>query len=137
VLELLDAGIDVFTTLNVQHVESRAEAVRQITGVPIHETVPDTALADAELELVDLSPDELRTRLSAGKVYLGERAVAAQDNFFRPGNLSALRELALRLVADHVGQDVRDYRSPTVFWIRGSRGSGCSRPSARVRLPLP
>src|SRR6185295_18215061 len=101
---------DVFTTLNVQHVESRAEAVRQITGVTIHETVPDTSLADAELELVDLSPDELRTRLNAGKVYIAERAAAAQDNFFRPGNLSALRELALRLVADHVGQDVRDYR---------------------------
>src|SRR5512132_4686010 len=70
VLELLDAGINVYTTLNVQHVESRAEAVRQITGVTICETVPDTALAEAELELVDLPPDELRARLAAGKVYL-------------------------------------------------------------------
>ncbi|MCX6906018.1 MAG: universal stress protein [Verrucomicrobia bacterium] len=110
VQELLDAGLDVFTTLNVQHLESRAEAVRQITGITIHETVPDTALADAELELVDLPPDELRARLSAGKVYLPDRAATAQDNFFRPGNLSALRELALRFVAEHVGQDVRDYR---------------------------
>ena len=75
--ELLDAGIDVFSTLNVQHIESRAEAVRQITGVTVHETVPDTALTDAEFELVDLPPDELRARLAAGKVYLPERAATA------------------------------------------------------------
>jgi two-component system sensor histidine kinase KdpD len=106
VLELLDAGIDVFTTLNIQHIESRAEAVSQITGVTIHETVPDTALTGAEFEMVDLPPDELRARLAAGKVYLPERAATAQDAFFRVGNLSALRELALRLTADHVGQDV-------------------------------
>ena len=106
VLELLDAGIDVFTTLNIQHIESRAEAVSQITGVTIHETVPDTALTDAEFELVDLPPDELRARLAAGKVYLPERAATAQDRFFRVGNLSALRELALRFTAEHVGQDV-------------------------------
>jgi two-component system sensor histidine kinase KdpD len=110
VLELLDAGIDVFTTLNIQHVESRAEAVRQITGITINETVPDTALLDAELELVDLPPDELRARLAAGKVYLPERAATARDRFFRPGNLAALRELALRFAADHVGQDVLAYR---------------------------
>ncbi|MCU0787805.1 MAG: sensor histidine kinase KdpD [Verrucomicrobia bacterium] len=110
VIELLDAGIDVFTTLNVQHIESRAEAVRQITGIAIQETVPDTTLADAELELVDLPPDELRTRLAEGKVYLPERVATARDNFFRSGNLSALRELALRFAAEHVGQDVRDYR---------------------------
>ncbi|MCP5524085.1 MAG: sensor histidine kinase KdpD [Verrucomicrobiales bacterium] len=110
VLELLEAGIDVFTTLNVQHLESRAEAVRQITGVTIKETVPDTALANAELELVDLPPDELRARLADGKVYLAERVATARDNFFRAGNLSALRELALRFAAEHVGQDVRDYR---------------------------
>ena len=106
VLELLDADIDVFTTLNIQHLESRAEAVAQITGVTIHETVPDTALTDAEFELVDLPPDELRARLAAGKVYLPERAATAQDRFFRAGNLSALRELALRFTAEHVGQDV-------------------------------
>ena len=106
VLELLNAGIDVFTTLNIQHLESRAEAVAQITGVTIHETVPDTALTDAEFELVDLPPDELRARLAAGKVYLPERAATAQDRFFRTGNLSALRELALRFTAEHVGQDV-------------------------------
>ena len=110
VIELLTAGIDVFTTLNVQHVESRAEAVRQITGVTIRETLPDTILDGAEFELVDLPPEELRARLAAGKVYLPESARAAQDNFFRPGNLSALRELALRFAAEHVGQDVLAYR---------------------------
>ena len=110
VLELLDAGIDVFTTLNIQHLESRAEAVAQITGVTIHETVPDTALTDADFELVDLPPDELRARLAAGKVYLPERAATAQDRFFRVGNLSALRELALRFTAEHVGQDVLEER---------------------------
>jgi two-component system sensor histidine kinase KdpD len=110
VLELLDAGIDVFTTLNVQHVESRAEAVRQITGVTIRETVPDSVLDGAEFELVDLPPEELRARLAAGKVYVPESARAAQEHFFRPGNLSALRELALRFAAEHVGQDVLAYR---------------------------
>lgn len=110
VLELLNAGMDVFTTLNIQHLESRAEAVAQITGVTIHETVPDTALTDAEFELVDLPPDDLRARLAAGKVYLPERAATAQDRFFRSGNLSALRELALRFTAEHVGQDVLEER---------------------------
>lgn len=110
VIELLDAGIDVFTTLNVQHVESRAEAVRQITGVTIRETLPDTILDGAEFELVDLPPEELRARLEAGKVYLPEAAGAAREHFFRVGNLSALRELALRFAAEHVGQDVLAYR---------------------------
>ncbi len=110
VVELLDAGIDVFTTLNVQHVESRAEVVRQITGVAIRETVPDSVLDGAEFELVDLPPEELRARLAAGKVYVPESARAAQEHFFRPGNLAALRELALRFAAEHVGQDVLAYR---------------------------
>ena len=110
VLELLDAGIDVFTSLNVQHVESRAEVVRQITGVTIRERLPDTVLDGADFELVDLPPEELRARLAAGKVYLPESARAAQEHYFRPGNLSALRELALRFAAEHVGQDVLAYR---------------------------
>ncbi len=110
VAELLDAGIDVFTTLNVQHIDSRAEAVRQITGVTVQETVPDTALVGAELELVDLPPEELRERLAAGKVYLPAYAAAATERFFRAGNLAALRELALRFTAERVGQEVRDYR---------------------------
>ena len=124
VLELIEAGIDVYTTLNVQHVESRAEAVRQITGVTIRETVPDTALDAAEFELVDLPPEELRTRLAAGKVYIPESARAAQEHFFKPGNLSALRELALRFAAEHVGQDVLAYRQAQGIgdpWKSGQR----------------
>ncbi len=124
VLELLEAGIDVFTTLNVQHVESRAEAVRQITGVTIRETVADTVLDGAEFELVDLPPEELRARLAAGKVYIPESARAAQDHFFRTGNLSALRELALRFAAEHVGQDVLAYRQTQGIadaWKSGQR----------------
>ena len=124
VLELLNAGMDVFTTLNIQHLESRAEAVSQITGVTIHETVPDTALTEAEFELVDLPPDELRARIAAGKVYLPERAATAQDRFFRVGNLSALRELALRFTAEHVGQDVlaeRQAHGTGTPWKSGQR----------------
>jgi two-component system sensor histidine kinase KdpD len=107
--ELLESGIDVFTTLNVQHVESRADTVRQITSATIHETVPDSVLDQAEIELVDLPPDELLQRLHAGKVYVPERAQAASANFFRASNLTALRELALRLVADHVGEETQEF----------------------------
>jgi two-component system sensor histidine kinase KdpD len=124
VQELLDAGIDVFTTLNVQHVESRADTVRQITGAEIRETVPDSVLDKAVLELVDLPPAELVQRLHEGKVYLPERAAAAAQNFFREGNLTALRELALRLVADHVGEDTVQFRrnEPTTRpWKTGNR----------------
>ena len=97
VLELLDAGINVYTTLNVQHVGSRSDTVRQITGAPVSETVPDSVLDLAdEIVLVDLTPDQLRTRLAEGKVYLGERAEWAAKNFFRESNLTALREMALR-----------------------------------------
>jgi two-component system sensor histidine kinase KdpD len=110
VLELLDAGMDVFTTVNVQHIESRAETVRQITGVEMRETVPDSVLDHAVIELVDLPPAELMQRLHEGKVYLPDRAAAAARNFFREGNLTALRELVLRLVADHVGSDTRQWR---------------------------
>jgi two-component system sensor histidine kinase KdpD len=124
VMELLAAGLDVYTTLNIQHVESRAEAVRQITTAAIRETVPDTALDHAEFELVDLTPEELRARLAAGKVYLGPAAQAAQENFFRPGNLAALRELALRFAAEQVGQDVLAYRQAAGIgdpWKSGQR----------------
>jgi len=108
--ELRDAGIDVFTTLNVQHVESRADTVKQITGAEIRETVPDSVLDDAVLELIDLPPRELVQRLHEGKVYVADRAAAAMQSFFREANLNALRELALRLVADHVGEDTILYR---------------------------
>src|SRR5438552_1094787 len=109
VREILDAGIDVFTTLNVQHVESRAEIVREVTGATVHETVPDSVIDEAEIELVDLPPDELLRRLAEGKVYMADRAQTAAANFFREGNLFALREIALRLAAEHVGEDVREY----------------------------
>jgi two-component system sensor histidine kinase KdpD len=97
------------TTLNVQHVESRADTVREVTGTTVQETVPDSVLDDAEIELIDLPPDELLKRLAEGKVYVPDRAQAAIGNFFRQGNLFALRELALRLAAEHVGENVREY----------------------------
>ncbi len=110
VLELLAAGIDVFTTLNVQHVESRAPVVREIAGIPVNETVPDSILDRAdELQLIDISPEQLRQRLAEGRVYLGERAAAAAENFFRASNLTALREMALRVTAERVDQGMRDY----------------------------
>lgn len=124
VLELLDAGIDVFTTLNVQHVESRAETVREITGATIHETVPDSVLDEAEIELVDLPPTELLDRLQAGKVYVPDRAAEAARSFFREGNLTALRELALRLAAEQVGQDTQQFRTTHAIaqvWKTGQR----------------
>lgn len=124
VAELLDAGIDVYTSLNVQHIESRSDTVREITGATIRETVPDTILAEADIELVDLSPEDLLQRLAEGKVYVPERAEAAARNFLREGNLIALREMALRLAAERVGQDVRDYmqaRSISGPWKTGHR----------------
>lgn len=111
VLELLDAGMDVFTTLNVQHVESRAGTVQEITGAAIQETVPDSVLDAADIELVDLPPAELIQRLRTGKVYTQDCAEAAARSFFREGNLMALRELALRLAAERAGQDTRKYRT--------------------------
>jgi len=109
VLELLDAGIDVYSTLNIQHIESRVDLVRQITGVTIRETVPDTILDQAtDIQLVDLTPDALRERLAEGKVYLSTMAQSAANNFFREENLTALRELALRVTAERVNQELRD-----------------------------
>ena len=110
VLELLEAGIDVYTTLNVQHLESRADTVRQITGITIHETVPDSLLDLAQaIELIDLTPEELRRRLAEGKVYIPAQASVAADRFFRIGNLTALREMALRMTAERVDRQLRDY----------------------------
>jgi two-component system sensor histidine kinase KdpD len=109
VLELLDAGISVYTTLNVQHLESRVDVVHQITGVTIRETVPDSVLDRAdEIQLVDLTPEQLRERLETGKVYLGEMAQAAAAHFFKFENLAALREMALRFTAERADRDVRD-----------------------------
>ena len=109
--ELLEAGIDVYTTINVQHIESLNDVVSQITGIPVWETVPDAVLEEAtEIELIDLPPDELLQRLKEGKVYLPQQAERAAENFFRKGNLIALRELALRRTADRVDAQMRDYR---------------------------
>ena len=109
--ELLDAGIDVYTTINVQHIESLNDVISQITGIPVWETVPDAVLEAAnEIELIDLPPDELLQRLKEGKVYLPQQAERAAQNFFRKGNLIALRELALRRTADRVDAQMRDYR---------------------------
>src|SRR5512135_1219491 len=101
--ELLAAGVNVWTTLNVQHLESLVDVVWKITGVRQRETVPDSALSRADdIELVDITPDELRQRLAEGKVYLPETARVAADRFFRTENLTALRELALRRAAQAV-----------------------------------
>ncbi len=109
--ELLDAGIDVYTTVNVQHLESLSDVVAQITGVRQIETVPDRMFDCAyEVKLVDLPPDDLLQRLREGRVYVADQAQVALDNFFRKGNLIALRELALRKTADRVDQAMREYR---------------------------
>ena len=112
VAELLDAGIDVISTVNIQHVESLNDVVRQITGVPQRETIPDRVLRSAdEIELVDLAPQALRDRLAEGVVYPAARIDAALSNYFRLGNLTALRELALLWLADEVDAALQQYRS--------------------------
>lgn len=109
--ELLEAGIDVYTALNVQHLESLNDDIGQIAGIRVWETVPDTVFEDAaEIELVDLPPDELLIRLKEGKIYLPQQAQHAIQNFFRKGNLIALRELALRQTASRVDAQMLDYR---------------------------
>jgi two-component system sensor histidine kinase KdpD len=112
IVELLDHGINVYTTLNIQHVESRKEDVELATGIAIHETVPDSVIERAEqIELVDIPPETLLERLSDGKVYLGEKAAQAADNFFRQDKLTALREIALRFAGDVVGNELRELSS--------------------------
>src|SRR5579871_4389836 len=109
--ELLDAGIDVYTTVNVQHLESISDVVAQITGVRQQETLPDRLFDQAdEVKLVDLPPDDLLQRLREGRVYVPQQAARALENFFRKGNLIALRELPLRKTADRVDQAMREYR---------------------------
>jgi len=130
--ELLDAGIDVFTTVNVQHLESLNDVVGGITGIRVAETVPDTVfdLAD-EVVLVDLPADELLARLKSGKVYQEQQAARASKNFFRKGNLIALRELALRRTADRIEDDVRAYRvekSIDAIWKTGAALLACVGP---------
>jgi two-component system sensor histidine kinase KdpD len=108
--ELLGAGIDVYTTLNIQHIESGRNIVAQVTGVWVRESVPDSIIdLAAEIELVDLPPDELIKRLQEGKVYIPEQIAAATDRFFRKENLTALRELTMRAAARHVDEQTQDY----------------------------
>ncbi len=125
VYELLGAGISVYTTVNVQHLESLNDVVSQITGINVRETVPDFLLDRAdEIELIDLPPDDLLQRLREGKVYMPEQAAAAIENFFRKGNLIALRELALRRTADRVDEQMQLYRQDkgiTKIWPAGER----------------
>ncbi len=110
VLEVLDAGIDVTTTLNIQHIESLNDIVARITGVKVAETVPDHVLQRADvIELIDLPPEELIKRLKAGKVYVPQQVGRALENFFSKGNLTALRELALRTAASRVDADMLAY----------------------------
>jgi two-component system sensor histidine kinase KdpD len=109
--ELLDAGISVATTINVQHLESAHEVVQQITGIKVQETVPDHLIQQAdEVVLVDISDEDLLQRLKEGKVYLGDRGQRAMSHFFRKGNLIALRQLALRLAADRVDLELRQFQ---------------------------
>ncbi|MEB8536106.1 histidine kinase, partial [Acidithiobacillus ferriphilus] len=108
--ELLDAGLSVATTVNVQHLESVHEVVQQITGIQVQETLPDQIIQRAdEVILVDISDEDLLQRLKEGKVYLGERGQRAMTHFFRKGNLIALRQLALRLAADRVDLELRQF----------------------------
>ena len=131
--ELLDAGIDVYTTLNVQHLESLNDVVAQITGVTVRETVPDAILDRAdEIELVDLPAEELLERLAEGKVYVPEQAGRAAENFFREGNLIALRELALRRTAERVDAQMRATGASTrsgQTWPTAERVLVCVGPS--------
>jgi two-component system, OmpR family, sensor histidine kinase KdpD len=131
--ELIAAGIDVYTTVNVQHVESLNDAIAQITGVRVRETIPDTMLESAaEIQLIDLPPEELIQRLHEGKVYVPDRARQALEHYFRPGNLNALRELALRRTADRVDDQMQSYMQAQAIpgpWPTTERIMVCVSPS--------
>ena len=133
VQELLEAGIDVWSTLNVQHVESLNDLVNQVTGVKVRETVPDHVLDEAdEVAFVDLPAEELLKRLAEGKVYVPEQAARAVQQFFRKGNLIALRELALRRTAERVDEEMQDYRRRHAIeatWPVAERILVCIRPN--------
>jgi two-component system sensor histidine kinase KdpD len=127
--ELIAAGIDVWTTLNIQHVESLNDIVARITRVRVRETVPDAIIERAdEIELIDLTPDQLIERLREGKVYAPDQARRAMRHYFAPGNLSALRELAMRRAADRIDLQVRGFRQAqgeTVAWAANERVLVC------------
>ncbi len=127
--EILDAGINVYTTVNIQHLESLKDVVQQITGVTVRETVPDRMIDEAyEIELVDLPTDELLQRLREGKVYIPDQAARALEKFFRKGNLTALRELSLRRAAERVDSQMLNYmhtKSIPGPWPAGDRIMVC------------
>jgi len=125
VLEILDAGISVVTTVNIQHLESVADAVQQITGVAVRERVPDWVVRKADqIELIDSSPEQLRRRMLHGNIYPPEKIPAALSSFFRQQNLVALRELALRFVADETEDELLEFliaRHPDIVWDTAER----------------
>ncbi|HSP55328.1 MAG TPA: universal stress protein [Dehalococcoidia bacterium] len=127
--ELLDHGITVISTVNIQHLESLADIVETITGAPVKERIPDWVIDGAdEVEVVDMSPQALRARLRHGNVYPPERAKQALDHFFREGNLNALRELVLRKVATAVEEDLEEYMRQhhiEAVWPAGERVMAC------------
>ena len=131
--EILDAGIDVYTTLNIQHLESLNDVVAQVTNVIVRETIPDRVIDEAsEIEVIDLPPDELMVRLKEGKVYIPEQASRAIDKFFRKGNLTALREMSLRRAAERVDNQMRSYMQTRAIpgpWAAGERLLVCISPS--------
>ncbi|RPJ22898.1 MAG: sensor histidine kinase KdpD [Chloroflexi bacterium] len=132
--DILEAGIDVYTTLNIQHLESLNDVVAQVTGVIVRETVPDRVIDEAsEIEVIDLPPDELLTRLQEGKVYVPEQAARAIQKFFRRGNLTALREMSLRRAAERVDDQMRLYMQTRAIpgpWAAGERLLVCISPSS-------
>ena len=133
--ELLCAGIDVYTTVNIQHFESLNDIVAQITGIKVRETVPDRLLDEAaEIRLVDIPPDELLQRLKEGKVYIPEQAALATEKFFKPGNLMALRELSMRRAAARVDEEMRAYMESRS--IAGPWPVAETAPGLRQRQPL-
>ncbi len=127
--ELLNAGIDVYTTLNIQHIESLNDIVAQITGVTVLETVPDRIVEQADqVQLIDIPPNELLKRLKEGKIHMPVQAELALNKFFRPGNINALRELALRFTANRVDQELHEYMQQHEIvgpWPAGERVMVC------------
>ncbi|MBS6006309.1 MAG: universal stress protein [Clostridium baratii] len=110
VIEILNSGINVYATVNIQHLESLNDVINQITGVTINETIPDSIIATAEVVVIDIPPDSLRKRLKRGNVYKNDLIQRALKNFFRIGNLNALRELTLRQIADEVDCTLNEYK---------------------------
>ena len=131
--DLLEAGIDVVSTVNVQHLESMNDVVSEITGIEQQETLPDAVVRSADqIELVDMTPEALRRRMAHGNIYAPEKVDATLANYFRPGNLGALRELALMWVADQVDDALQAYRVAMAS-MRPGRHASASWSRSRAR----